>query len=378
MKHILYIAPHDLNKRTGGALATLAYFNALVKLYGDKVDIMMPKEYDDGSFRNVIPVKSRSHIRAIISGCLHRYKVAVKQFLLKYANNYEACIINGGLYAGDMMDMIHSFGLLVMVIHHNFEREYAIDNKGLLTLGGCTSFFIVRNEKKAYQNADVNCFLTIEDINLFQEYYGQSSGKNYLLGVFEPREDDFPYNNHGASKAIVITGSMNSVQTMCGITDIHKNYYDIIREICPEWDLIIAGRDPRSQVYELQKENPDKIKVLPNPTSMDEITAQATMFLCPTNVGGGLKLRVMDGLRMGLPVLVHKVSARGYDSFVGKPYFKVYYDRVSFACGLRELKDYCANNNPSVIQLDYYNSFSFNTGCSRMKRAMDLLLQKNN
>lgn len=374
MKKILYIAPHDIRKRTGGALATLAYYNALVALYGDKVDIMMPAEFCDGTIQNVIPVKSRPRIMALLSGSLHRYKNAVNTLLSEKAIDYELCVINGGLYAGDMMDMIHSYGLKIIVIHHNFEREYAMDNKGLLTLGGRTSFFIVKNEKQAYQKADVNSFLTREDIELFNRHYGKSPAKTFLLGTFEPYDIELPQSMESHKKIIAITGSMNSVQTMCGISDVHKNYYDIIRDLCSDWELVIAGRNPRQEVYALQKENPDKIKVIPNPENMDKVTSPASIFLCPTNVGGGLKLRLMDGLRMGLPILVHKVSARGYDAFLDKPYFKVYEDRESFRHGLQGLLEFSSKGfNRSEIQTEYLLHFGFKVGCERVNKIINEL-----
>lgn len=374
MKRILYIAPHDLNKRTGGSLATLAYLNALLSLYGDIVDIMMPEEANNNTFHNVIPVKARSHVKALLSGSLHRYRAAVREHLAGHAGDYGVCVINGGLYAGDMMDMLHGYGLKIMVIHHNFEREYALDNKGLLTLFGRTSYFIVKNERRAYLRANVNCFLTQEDMVLFKTHYGESAARSYLLGVFEPQDVELPRSESHRKKNIAITGSMNSVQTMCGISDIHNNYYDIIRDLCPEWNLIIAGRSPRSEVYELQRDNPLHIQVIPNPPVMDDVVRKASIFLCPTNVGGGLKLRLMDGLRMGLPILVHKVSARGYEAFANKPYFKVYHDRESFKKGLNDILVYCSENHDgALIQDDYLMNFSFGAGCRRMSEAMAII-----
>lgn len=368
MKRILYIAPHNLRKRTGGSLATLAYYNALVYLNGEMVDMMMPAEFNDDTFINVIPVKKRSFFKVLLSGSLHRYKSAVNNYLMNHAKEYEMCIINGGLYAGDMMDFLHDCGLKIIVIHHNFEREYAMDNKSILTFGGLTPFLIIRNERRAYLKAEVNCFLTENDEKKFMQYYGLSSAKSYQIGVFEPYEVQLPTLSSRQKKNIVITGSMNSVQTMCGITDVHEHYYDIIRNLCPDWELVIAGRSPRHEVYNLQKENPNYIKVIPDPENMDEITAPASIFLCPTNVGGGLKLRVMDGLRMGLPVLVHRVSARGYDVFFSKPYFKIYDDRESFSKGLCELLEYISfGYERSKIQKDYLRYFSFKSGCDRIK-----------
>lgn len=374
MKKILFIAITDISKRKGVALASLAYYNAVCYTFPGMVDLMMPEEACTGNYADAIGVPARPLAIALMSGSMHRYKVFLKNYLIAHRGQYSVCIINGGRYAGDMMDMIHGFGLKIMVIHHNFEREYCMDNKNIYTLWGLTPFLVNHNEKKAYLCADCNCFLTPEDMALFRKYYGANEGKSFIIGVFEPRAIVKEVNKERLQKRIVITGSMNTKQTICGIKDVHDNYYDIIKELCPDWDLVIAGRNPRQEVYDFQKEDAGHIKVIPNPEVMDDITKPASVFLCPTNVGGGLKLRVMDGLRQGLPVLVHKVSSRGYNSFFDKPYFQVYHDKASFKQGLEKLLSYIDSGlDKSDIQDDYISLFGFERGCDVIKDAINSL-----
>lgn len=372
MKRILFLAHVDIAKRNGVGLASLAYYNAVCKAYPNQVDLMMPLEACKGKYSNAIGVPSRSHIKAILSGSMHRYKSFLKDFLIKHKGQYSLCIINGGRYAGDMIDMVHGFGLKTMVIYHNFAREYNMDNKTIFTLWGLTPFLINRVEKKAYYNSDCNCFLTPDDLTLFQSYYGIAKCKSYILGVFEPEVFENIQVGINSERKIAITGSMNTYQTMCGIKDVKENYYNIIKELCPDWELVIAGRNPHQEVYDLQQLNPEYIRVVPNPEVMDDITRPASIFLCPTNVGGGLKLRVMDGLRQGLPVLVHNVSARGYNAFFEKPYFQIYHDKDTFKQGLTNLLKYIeAGLDKSKIQNDYITLFGFERGCEVMKNAID-------
>ena len=376
MKRILFIAVCNIAKRNGVGLATLAYYNSLCQLYPGIVDLMMPESACTGSYSKAIGVPSRHIIQAMFSGSLHRYKTFLRQYLSSKADLYGICVINGGFYAGDMMNMIHDFGLKIVVIHHNFEREYQMDNKSSIALWGHSPYFVIQNERKAYCKADVNCFLTQEDESSFLRYYGKGPASNNVLGVFEPYDSTWPIVDEKSSYLLVITGSLNSVQTMSGIVDIHKNYYDIIQELCPQWNLVIAGRNPHHEVYDFQRENPEHIKVIPNPEIMDMVTNPASIFLCPTNVGGGLKLRVMDGLRQGLPVLVHKVSARGYNSFFGKPFFQIYQDRASFRDGLKNLLEYCQSGlNKKEIQQTYFNEFGFQRGCEKMSQVINSLCE---
>ena len=373
MGKILFVAHVDLKKRNGAGLATLAYYNAVKSLYGDNVDLMMPKEcaFDDSN--NIIKVPRRSVLQAILSGSPHRFKQFLNNYLNENKGVYDVCVLNGGLYSGDMMKMIHRYGLKIIVIHHNLEREYHIDNKSIFTLKGITPAFVNMLEKKAYTQADVNCFLTKDDRLLFEKCYGPSLKPVHILGVFEPVPNNLPFlSGNLEQKTIAITGSMDSVQTIRGLNDFRDNYLDVINTSYPDWRLIIAGRNPQKVAYEIVEKAPTLYKVIANPENMDDVTKKASVFLCPTNVGGGLKLRVMDGLRSGLPVLVHRVSSRGYDSFRGKPFFKVYSDHNTFAKGLKEIVSFCETGiSRQDIQNEYLKIFSFESGCERIKNVFN-------
>lgn len=371
MKRILFLAHVDINQKGGAGLATLAFYNAINSLYEGQVDLLLPAESAYSGTGKIIRVPSRNRLQAILSLSPHRYKGFLNKFLKENSSKYDVCVLNGGIYAGDMVDMIHRYGLKVMVIHHNFDREYYLDNKASITLHGRTGIVVEHLEKKAYTKADVNCFLTPQDQALFERFYGKSTKPSFVIQVFEPYTVKTEEPSKEIKNQIVVSGSLNTVQTITGINDIKENYYDIIRKICPQWELVLAGRNPGSVIYDFQKTNPDYIKIIPNPADMNDVTKNASIFLCPTNVGGGLKLRVMDGLRQGLPILVHSVSARGYDPFYDKEYFRIYNDKQSFYKGLSDLLELCHKGlDRAQIQREYYESFSFEAGRLRIQKAV--------
>lgn len=383
MKRILFIATTNLHGRSGGALAALAYYNAVRANYGSIVDLALPEEFSYGTFEEAIPVPKRSKYISyieIFKGRFHRYKDFFCKFLRKKSENYDIAIINGGFYAGDMVKMFQSYGLKVIVIHHNYEPEYHIDNKTLPTLHGLTSYFVKKNECAAYRYADLNAFLTNSDILLHQQHYGNGRQEPFLLGVFEPVRNNASYKEiHEAQanyhKRIVITGSMNSVQTVRGIMDFKQRYFPILRSKFPDWKIVIAGRKPAESIKQFQENNKDVISLIPNPSNIDEVISLGSIFLCPTNVGGGLKLRIMDGLKNGLPVLTHRVSARGYEIFEKQPFFYIYDDELSFETGLTNLIEIVQKHQTSRSQIySLYNSaFSFEAGCKRIREMINLV-----
>lgn len=326
---------------------------------------------------NAIGAPKRSFAQAIFSGSIHRFKKPLYEHLKNHASEYDICAVSGGLYAGDMMDMIHSFGLKVMVIHLNFEREYQMDNRTIRTFGGLTPYFVIRNERKAYQKADYNCFMSPADKESFEHFYGKSSVPSEIIGAYEYEHYQLSNNliervSKEKEDCVSISGSMNTVQTIEGVMDFKRRYYNIFKKVSPDWRIIITGRNPAPSIYEFAESTKGCIEIVPNPVNIEDVIDRSKIFLCPTNVGGGIKLRVMDGFKRGLPVLAHKVSARGYESLKGEPYFKIYDDEKSFEEGLSSLVDYVDNGyNPEDIINKYLDYFSFEAGTNRFRKLIE-------
>ena len=269
------------------------------------------------------------------------------------------------------MEMIHHYNLKILVIHVNYEPEYQMDNKTLLTLHGFTPFFVKKNEKKAYLMADCNCFMSKDDERSFQQNYGHSDAPSIILGAYEYKHTKKPLANCAANQNVMaITGSMNSIQTIEGIRNFRNLYFESFCKICKGWKIVISGRNPDNAVLNFAKTNSDIISVIPNPESMDNIISSSSLFCCPTNVGGGIKLRIMDGLRNGRPVLAHRISARGYEIMHNQPYFKIYHDQKSFEKGLSDLVSYIKEYNPEDVINGYMENFSFEAGTNRLRKAV--------
>jgi hypothetical protein len=378
-KKVLFIATNNLFLRTGGGLATLAFFEAVRKIFQEDVDIILPKESICNNISEktaVFRVPSRKKILAIIGllfGRLHRYKNYVIKHLKKFRNIYKLCIINGGMYAGDMIDIIKFYNIKVIVIHHNFDREYHIDNKSIASFYGIFSYYIIRNERNAYKKADLNLFLTEADKRAFEKYYGVSNGLNNIIGVFEylslfvplAKEVTLPYK-------LIITGSMDHNQTEYGIRNFYEVCYPIIKEYFSDIKIIISGRNPTDLILSIAEREKERIVVIANPENMEDVINLGAIYCCPTNIGGGLKLRIMDGLRQGLPIITHRISSRGYDGFFDKPYFRIYDDRETFRNGLEKLLDLYKTGkvDHKQIQNDYNDYFNFAAGTKRLEKII--------
>ena len=377
---VLYVSNTDAFASGGGPQAVHAYLDAVIDIYGkENVTLMVaencqiPEAY---SFLDVFFVPNRNKI-AILSGLfvgkLSRFTDSIIEFLKSKKNEYSVCVINGGLTGGNIIRQVNGMGIKTVVIHHNYEVEYHKDNNTIFSFFGHYIGFVKKAEKESYQNATDNFFLTKQDLEKFERVYGGSRGNNKVIGTFDYKNREKETLSHiEKDYDFVISGTLADYQTIVGIRNFVDNYLSVLMEQVPSAKILITGRNPESFVNSLETGHPTMFKIIPNPDKILEIVQRGKIYLCPVCIGGGLKLRAMDGLKCGLPVLVHENAARGYDYYIDKPYFRVYNDVESFKKGVVDLLVYLANNPDSgeIVSLDYYNYFGYMSGVERFKKAL--------
>lgn len=379
MKRILYVATNNFNKFGGGPQAVRAYLDSVIDLFGvELVDIMIGDEYvllDEYKSFHYVKVAKRTRFKSYIElfkGYIERWTSSLYTYLKKSHDVYEMVIINSSR-SGIITSKIKKLGLKVVTIHHNDEVEYCMDNKTFYTFGGRIPFLVNRHQRHAYKHSDINLFLTIQDYKFFINKYGKNNQVNKILGVYDYKSSMVKYvSETSSSYHIGISGSLSDYQTVHGINNLEENYFFIINELIPDLRMLITGRSPSNQILQFADRYPSSIKIIPSPDDILKMLQLCSIYLCPTDIGGGIKLRIMDGLKLGLPILTHKVSARGYDAFYDKPYFKIYCDSETFRQGLEDLLLYIKNNKDfkNIIRSDYYSFFGYKAGTDRLKEYL--------
>lgn len=356
----------------GGSFCTKAYIEALLRLFPEQIDILHPSEAHirDSRYRTIdIPGRSKSRqIRGLLHGEFHRAASFLVEYLRAH-NEYGMVVISTGFFAGCILPQIASLGIKTVILHHNFEPEYRLDSRSPLTLYGTTDGLIRYWEKKGYMQADLNLFLTMQDKQKFETEYG-SRPDNYVTGVFEPSDNIQPLLTTRPSQNAAITCALSDKQNVAPLVRFSQTYLPIFREELPDWKVRIMGRNPGAQIMAIDRE--PGVEVIPNPENIRSLAAESAIYLCPMDAGGGLKLRIMDGLRAGQPVLAHVRSTRGYDCFAGQPFFRTYSDEATFRKELRAICQYIHSGdyNREMVQKQYYHDFSLESGIKRLENIL--------
>lgn len=356
--NILYILRHNPWGIGGGCYACRCYLDAFMEVFkGAHIDVCICEEYLGNNWNengnvNFIGIKQRGKkekLMSLLTGLMHRFDSTARKMLK--SKKYDYCIFDHNSIAGPLAGLCKRLGVKTIVINHNCEAEYYRDNYSFL-MRLLFLHHVKCAERRSYIECDFNIFLTEEDKLLFEKRYGKSATKSLVTGCFETPSDSPNRGKNGNEKShsssiiyhpssikIVISGTIGNVQNMDGINFFLK---ELVPCVPPNAEVIIAGKNPPVNLSEeIQALNMTgefaRVTLISNPDDMMSIVNGCDIFLCPTRLGGGLKLRVMDGLRAGLPVIAHQVSARGYSDFKKVGVLWVFESKDEFQKALTEV-----------------------------------------
>lgn len=351
---ILYILKHNPWGIGGGCYACRKYLELFTTIFADaRFDACICEEYlKDASpedFPNVtfIPVKPRSKVCKMLTpltGLLHRHHDVAKELIC--SNHYNYCFFDENGIAGSLVKYASKHDVKTIVLNHNCQYEYSRDNmvsplERILILP-----VVKRCERISYINCNYNIFLTEEDKEQFAVRYGHSNTKGIVGGMFygkgEKQHECELKPLRKENIRMVISGTMGNVQNIDGI----KYFLDELLPLVPQdITIVMAGKNPPSMLIERVKYMKRHLEIIPNPKDMDAVVSNCDIFLCPARLGGGIKLRVLDGFRNGLPVLAHSVSARGYRTFEREGVMAEFKSNWQFAESLYKMSEAVKNGH---------------------------------
>jgi len=383
---VLFITHHSLDDNSGGSFASRAYINAFSEI-SDSCMLLYPNEgVPVAKYINKKCILKgiqydRSNIGKVIDyyrGRIHRYTdVLIPQI---HEFNPDIVVFDNSRTSAGMLKRIKRPGLKIITIHHNYEMEYYRGTKQFIAWRYPFMHYMKEAESTAVLFSDLNLTLTEQDKGLLQKNYDpQKTKKTVKLGSFESASNPTSGNINKENKKLTIkpdlcfaiTGTLSSYQTEASVIPFLENEYPELLELLPESKLIIAGHHPSNKMKNACAKYPS-IQLIADPEDMEKIMIQADVYICPTCVGGGLKLRIMDGLKAGLPVLTHAVSARGYDEFSNANIMFVYDSKETFKESLNKLLiELNKGDLNNVLIKNLYNSvFAFESGVKRLKEIL--------
>jgi polysaccharide biosynthesis protein PslH len=121
-----------------------------------------------------------------------------------------------------------------------------------------------------------------------------------------------PQNNNVEVGTLIFAGGMSWYPNRDAMLFFCKNIWLILKKYWPEVKVNIIGSNPPNFILKLSQQDPNLI-AHGFVEDVRPYLEKAHVYVCPIRDGGGTKVKILDALAMGKPVVAHPVAVEGID-----------------------------------------------------------------
>jgi len=314
MKKILFITPFQISNKTAGQNYTKNLIKDLSKDYLIDIINFKPKENSNIDFNeNVNYIKSvRTNnffklLNVLKFPLLHpfftsRFSYNVLFYLLKNQEKYDFFYFDFSqtfIYSL----FIHSDNKFLMA-HDIILQKYKRKNSGLFNI---SKVIINLSEKLIFKfgKSNILCFSN-KDKNLLEDYYKVNS--EAIDFYIEDKIKNIDLNKINLNNQICLYGAWNRIENLDGLIWFEKNVMSYLENIKI---LIIGGGLTGEAKKRLSKyKNVEVLGFVDNPY---KIISNCKALIAPLFEGAGVKVKVIEALACGTPVIGTDVAFEGIE-----------------------------------------------------------------
>ena len=110
---------------------------------------------------------------------------------------------------------------------------------------------------------------------------------------------------------LVFTGSMDWRPNQDAVEFFIRDVFPLVRKTRPKTKIVVVGRKPPQFVMDLGKI--EGVTVTGTVEDVRPYIARAALYVVPLRIGGGSRLKILEAMAMGKPVVSTRVGAEGLD-----------------------------------------------------------------
>jgi sugar transferase (PEP-CTERM/EpsH1 system associated) len=197
-----------------------------------------------------------------------------------------------------------------------YRRQFKAARNPILKLCGWReSQVTARVERKYVRLADHVLTVSEEDRRYFRRLTDPSKITTIPTGV--DLEYFLPDNEEGQTNTLVFTGSMDWLPNEDAMIFFAREILPHVRRRVPGVSVLIVGRRPSPKIRALETSAPG-LRVTGTVEDVRPYIRQGAVFIVPTRVGSGTRLKIFEAMAMGRPVVSTSVGAEGLPVEHGK------------------------------------------------------------
>jgi glycosyltransferase involved in cell wall biosynthesis len=111
------------------------------------------------------------------------------------------------------------------------------------------------------------------------------------------------------SPRIVFIGALNYLPNVDAVVRLVREVIPGVRRRFSELEVMVAGRDPEPALVDFCEQS--NVRVVANPERLAPLCTEQTVLVAPLRFGGGTRIKLLDALTLGLPVVATPFAAEG-------------------------------------------------------------------
>ncbi len=165
-----------------------------------------------------------------------------------------------------------------------------------------------RAEQTQCPRFDVNLVVSEGDRRLLQAI--QPNAHYHIVANGVDTQYFVPITSEPEAHSVIFTGLLGWGPNVSAMKFLVRDVWPHVKAKFPAARLYLAGKKPAKHVLAWPEED-SSITVVPNPDDMRPWLARATVCVCPIREGGGTRLKILDAMAMGKPVVSTTIGCEG-------------------------------------------------------------------
>ena len=195
----------------------------------------------------------------------------------------------------------------------NFERNYKNASNNIIRWLRKVKYDRLRKiELEACNNSDIVILNNTKDYNLLIENKIEAS-KLYVWQPYFENKVEYPYQ--GNSKNIIFYGAMSRDENWKSAIWFIENVFYKLEDQTMQF-LIIGGNPPP----QLLKYSSERLKVLGYVDDIGPYFQEGICLVAPLLLGAGIKIKVLEAMSAGIPVLTNEIGIEGIPAVAEQDY----------------------------------------------------------
>jgi glycosyltransferase involved in cell wall biosynthesis len=184
-------------------------------------------------------------------------------------------------------------------------------------------------EQQAFRRADRVVAVSTEDARLIREQFGQPAVDVVDNGIDRPYFEQAPQVPRDPRR-ILFLGALDWRPNLDAVGLLLDEIFPRVRNAEPHAQLVLVGRNPPAPLVARVHAIPG-VELHANVADVRPFLSACGVMAVPLRIGGGSRLKILEALACGLPVVSTRVGAEGLSLVAGADYILAEEDAMADA-----------------------------------------------